>query len=158
MKEAGRKSLDAQARGRHGRLAAVPAPGGHDLHGWQQVLMRLRQFRITAVLRTGIARLLIAGREGQAVVETSVAQPLEAQIVGADQMLYMKSTSGNDGSYTLTVSFRPRGALFNAKRAELPALSRTVTVAAPQPPSRSSETVPGCAGLLDGVKKTFIAP
>ena len=35
--------------------------------------MRLRQFRITAVLRTGIARLLIAGREGQAVVETSVA-------------------------------------------------------------------------------------
>ena len=67
--------------------------------------MRLRQFRITAVLRTGIARLLIAGREGQAVVETSVAQPLEAQIVGADQMLYMKSTSSNDGSYTLTVSF-----------------------------------------------------
>src|SRR6201995_2602263 len=40
-----------------------------------------------------------------AVVETSVAQPLEAQIVGVDQMLYMKSTSGNDGSYTLTVSF-----------------------------------------------------
>jgi hydrophobe/amphiphile efflux-1 (HAE1) family protein len=40
-----------------------------------------------------------------AVVETSVAQPLEAQVVGVDQMLYMKSTSGNDGSYSLTVSF-----------------------------------------------------
>ena len=40
-----------------------------------------------------------------AVVEQSVAQPLEAQIVGVDQMLYMKSTSGNDGSYNLTVSF-----------------------------------------------------
>ncbi|MGY4512381.1 efflux RND transporter permease subunit [Bradyrhizobium sp. USDA 3650] len=40
-----------------------------------------------------------------AVVESSVAQPLEAQIVGVDQMLYMKSTSGNDGSYSLTVSF-----------------------------------------------------
>ncbi|MBV8849877.1 MAG: multidrug efflux RND transporter permease subunit [Methylobacteriaceae bacterium] len=40
-----------------------------------------------------------------AVVESSVAQPLEAQVVGVDQMLYMKSTSGNDGSYTLTVSF-----------------------------------------------------
>jgi len=40
-----------------------------------------------------------------AVVEASVAQPLEAQIVGVDQMLYMKSTSGNDGSYSLTVSF-----------------------------------------------------
>src|SRR4051812_38289348 len=40
-----------------------------------------------------------------AVVETSIGQPLEAQIVGVDQMLYMKSTSGNDGSYSLTVSF-----------------------------------------------------
>jgi hydrophobe/amphiphile efflux-1 (HAE1) family protein len=39
------------------------------------------------------------------VVEASVAQPLEAQVVGVDKMLYMKSTSGNDGSYTLTVSF-----------------------------------------------------
>jgi hydrophobe/amphiphile efflux-1 (HAE1) family protein len=39
------------------------------------------------------------------VVETSVAQPLEAVVVGVDRALYMKSTSGNDGSYTLTVSF-----------------------------------------------------
>jgi len=39
------------------------------------------------------------------VVEASVAQPLEAQIVGVDKMLYMKSTSANDGSYSLTVSF-----------------------------------------------------
>jgi hydrophobe/amphiphile efflux-1 (HAE1) family protein len=39
------------------------------------------------------------------VVEASVAQPLEAQIVGVDKMIYMKSTSGNDGSYNLTVSF-----------------------------------------------------
>src|SRR4051794_13813730 len=40
-----------------------------------------------------------------AVVEAAVAQPLEAQIVGVDKMIYMKSTSGNDGSYSLTVSF-----------------------------------------------------
>lgn len=35
------------------------------------------------------------------VVESSVAEPLEAQIVGVDRMLYMKSTSANDGTYTL---------------------------------------------------------
>ncbi len=40
-----------------------------------------------------------------AVVEAAVAQPLEAQIVGVDKMIYMKSTSSNDGSYNLTVSF-----------------------------------------------------
>ncbi|HUA55132.1 MAG TPA: multidrug efflux RND transporter permease subunit [Candidatus Sulfotelmatobacter sp.] len=39
------------------------------------------------------------------VVEATVAQPLEAQVVGVDRMIYMKSTSGNDGSYNLTVSF-----------------------------------------------------
>ncbi len=38
-------------------------------------------------------------------VEAAVAQPIEAQVVGVDKMLYMKSTSGNDGSYNLTVSF-----------------------------------------------------
>ncbi|MFL5267719.1 MAG: efflux RND transporter permease subunit [Stellaceae bacterium] len=40
-----------------------------------------------------------------AIVEQSVAQPIEAQVVGVDKMIYMKSTSGNDGSYNLTVSF-----------------------------------------------------
>ncbi len=39
------------------------------------------------------------------VVEKSVAQPLEAQMVGVDRMIYMKSNSANDGSYTLTVTF-----------------------------------------------------
>ncbi|HVH76185.1 MAG TPA: multidrug efflux RND transporter permease subunit [Stellaceae bacterium] len=40
-----------------------------------------------------------------AVVEASIAQPIEAQVVGVDKMIYMKSTSGNDGTYNLTVSF-----------------------------------------------------
>ena len=40
-----------------------------------------------------------------AVVEAAVGEPIEAQVVGVDKMLYMKSTNGNDGSYNLTVSF-----------------------------------------------------
>jgi hydrophobe/amphiphile efflux-1 (HAE1) family protein len=40
-----------------------------------------------------------------AVVDQTVAQPIEAQVVGVDKMIYMKSVSGDDGSYTLIVSF-----------------------------------------------------
>jgi hydrophobe/amphiphile efflux-1 (HAE1) family protein len=39
------------------------------------------------------------------VVESAVAQPIEAQVVGVDKMLYMKSNSANDGTYSLSVSF-----------------------------------------------------
>jgi len=39
------------------------------------------------------------------VVDTSIAQPIEAQVVGVDKMIYMKSVSGDDGSYTLICSF-----------------------------------------------------
>jgi len=39
------------------------------------------------------------------VVDGTVAQPIEAQLVGVDKMMYMKSVSGDDGSYTLTASF-----------------------------------------------------
>src|SRR6266704_3238534 len=40
-----------------------------------------------------------------AVVDATVAQPIEAQVVGVSKMIYMKSVSGDDGSYTLTCSF-----------------------------------------------------
>jgi len=38
-------------------------------------------------------------------VEATVAQPIEAQVNGVDGMIYMESTSGNDGSYSLNVTF-----------------------------------------------------
>ncbi|MCF3945749.1 efflux RND transporter permease subunit [Acidiphilium sp. AL] len=39
------------------------------------------------------------------VVEDTVAEPIEEQVNGLDHELYMSSTSANDGSYNLTVSF-----------------------------------------------------
>ncbi|TWT00710.1 efflux RND transporter permease subunit [Reyranella sp. CPCC 100927] len=39
------------------------------------------------------------------VVEETVAQVIEQAVVGVDQMIYMKSSSANDGSYSLTISF-----------------------------------------------------
>ena len=44
------------------------------------------------------------GASAQAV-EESVAQVIEGQVNGVERMLYMKSTSGGDGSYQLTISF-----------------------------------------------------
>lgn len=42
---------------------------------------------------------------GAEVVEATVAQPIEQQIVGVEGMTYMKSISGADGSYTLAITF-----------------------------------------------------
>ncbi len=38
-------------------------------------------------------------------VEASIGQIIEGQVNGVDKMIYMKSNSGSDGSYALTVSF-----------------------------------------------------
>src|ERR1700760_1563727 len=40
-----------------------------------------------------------------AIVDQTVAQPIEAQVVGVDKMIYMKSVNGDAGSYSLVASF-----------------------------------------------------
>jgi hydrophobic/amphiphilic exporter-1 (mainly G- bacteria), HAE1 family len=44
------------------------------------------------------------GASAQVVADT-VAAPIEQQVNGVEKMLYMSSTSANDGSYSLTVTF-----------------------------------------------------
>ncbi len=46
------------------------------------------------------------GASAQVVAE-SVAAPIEQQVNGVEDMIYMSSQSANDGSYSLTVTFRP---------------------------------------------------
>jgi multidrug efflux pump len=46
------------------------------------------------------------GASAQVVAQT-VASPIEQQVNGVEDMLYMSSQSTNDGSYTLTVTFKP---------------------------------------------------
>ena len=83
------------------------------------------------------------------VVETSVAQPLEAQVVGVDRSLYMKSTSGNDGSYTLTVSFAlGTNPDINTVNVNNRVQTRAVAIAARSPaagPGGAEEVVGGAA-------------
>jgi multidrug efflux pump len=47
-----------------------------------------------------------AGASAQDVAD-SVAAPIEQQVNGVEDMLYMVSQSNNDGTYNLTVTFRP---------------------------------------------------
>ena len=91
-------------------LRRSPAPGDRHRHSssrsrarWRSCAFRWRSSPTSCRRRCRSPRPIRARRPP--VVESTVAQPIEAQVVGVDKMIYMKSTSGNDGSYNLTVSF-----------------------------------------------------
>jgi multidrug efflux pump len=65
------------------------------------------------------------------VVSDTVAAPIEQQVNGVEGMLYMSSQMGNDGSYTLTVTFDIGTDLNTA----LVMVQNRVTLALPQLPN-----------------------
>jgi multidrug efflux pump subunit AcrB len=70
------------------------------------------------------------GANAKTVSET-VAAPIEQQVNGVPGMLYMSSSSGNDGSYTLTVTF----GIGTNLNAALVMVQNRVQLALPQLPS-----------------------
>ena len=87
-------------------------------------------------------------RRNSAVVDATVAQPIEAQVVGVDKMIYMKSVSGDDGSYSLTASFElgtnPDINTVNVNNRVQVALSK-LAAGSPAPGRHGQEEVVGAA-------------
>ena len=68
-------------------------------------LMRIPVAQLPDIVPPQVSVTAVYPGASAEVVESTVAQPIESKVIGVDKMLYMKSTGGNDGSYTLTVSF-----------------------------------------------------
>lgn len=75
------------------------------------------------------------GASAQVVAQT-VAAPIEQQVNGVENMLYMSSQSTSDGSYTLTVTFKPG---VNLNLAQIMVQNR-VSLAVPQLPDVVRQT------------------
>ena len=68
-------------------------------------LMRIPVAQLPDIVPPQVSVTAVYPGASAEVVDSTVAQPLESKIIGVDKMLYMKSTSGNDGTYTLNLSF-----------------------------------------------------
>jgi multidrug efflux pump len=53
-----------------------------------------------------IVRAIYPGANPKVIAET-VSTPLEEQINGVENMMYMKSVAGSDGVLQMTITFRP---------------------------------------------------
>jgi multidrug efflux pump len=73
---------------------------------------------------------LYPGAHSQTIADT-VAAPIEEQVNGVENMMYMSSTSTNDGGYTLTVTFKPGSDLNIAQVL----VQNRVNIAAPKLPA-----------------------
>ena len=92
------------------------------------------------------------------VVSQSVAAAIEQQVNGSQDMLYMSSKSGNDGSYSLTVTFE----IGTDKNIDQIEVQNRVAIAQNQLPpdvikTAHKETVRMLHGLADEQVDTLIA-